>query len=84
MSSTYSIKWHEDALDDLRRLDKPTARRIVNKVSTTLIQSPRDLGKPLQGPLKGLFRYRIGDYRVVYLVQDDKLVILVVRVGHRR
>ena len=84
MSSTFEVRWHEDALDDLRTLDRPVARRIVDKVESTLSKNPKALGQALKGPLKGLRRYRVGNYRVVYLIEEGKLLILVVRVRHRK
>ncbi|MEA2888015.1 MAG: mRNA interferase RelE/StbE [Bradyrhizobium sp.] len=45
---------------------------------------PRRLGQPLTGDRQGLWRYRVGDYRIVAAIEDDRLVVLVVTVGHRR
>jgi len=80
----YSIQWHDKALDDLQHFDKPIAVRIISKVQETLSQDPIRLGKPLRGQFKGLYRYRIGDYRVIYRVDQGTVIIFVVRVGHRR
>ena len=49
---------------DLRRLDKPAARRILDKIEQDLATNP-DRGAPLSGELHGLYRYRVGDYRIV-------------------
>ena len=48
-----------------------------------LARNPR-LGKPLKGPLRDLWSYRVGDYRVVYEIQRGALVVLVLAIGHRR
>jgi mRNA interferase RelE/StbE len=45
---------------------------------------PRRLGQALTGDRKGLWRYRVGDYRIVAAIEDDRFVVLVVAVGHRR
>jgi mRNA-degrading endonuclease RelE of RelBE toxin-antitoxin system len=45
---------------------------------------PRRLGQPLTGDRHGFWRYRVGDYRIVAAIEDDRLVVLVVTVGHRR
>jgi mRNA interferase RelE/StbE len=45
---------------------------------------PLTLGKPLQGDLKGLWRYRVADYRLICSIQDQRLLVLALRVGHRR
>ena len=66
---------------DLRRLDKPAARRILEKIEHDLAANP-DRGAPLTGEFRGLFRYRVGDYRIVYSKIPDG--ILVLRIGHRR
>ena len=66
---------------DLRRLDKPVARRILEKIERDLAAHP-EAGLPLGGDFRGLFRYRIGDYRVIYSKVPEGLLIL--RVGHRK
>jgi len=70
-------------LDDL---DKPVSQRIVKFLRERVekLDHPRQLGEPLKGPLRDYWRYRIGDYRVVCLLEHDRLVVLVLRVGHRR
>ena len=47
------------------------------------LANPRDLGEALTGPLRTFWKYRVGHYRVIVDIQDDELVILVVRIGHR-
>jgi mRNA interferase RelE/StbE len=80
----YAVRWLEAAQDDLLKLGKAEAIRIVKKVETHLIQDPVRIGKPLRRNLKGLFKYRIGNYRVIYQIQQNELMIIVARVGHRR
>ncbi len=81
---SYKVAWHEDALEDLRSLDKSRAREIVGKADDYLSEDPLVLGKPLKGIFRGLFRYRCGDYRVIYSIdrQEERLVVLTV--GHRK
>jgi len=67
----------------LRKLDRPVARRIVETTEARLAAHPRKLGKPLRGPVRDLYRFRIGDHRVVYQLRESELVILIVRVAHR-
>jgi mRNA interferase RelE/StbE len=81
---TYTVRWDEEALEDLQSLDKAEAKRIVKKIESHLAQEPIKLGKPLTGPLSGLYRYRIGHYRVIYEVRKQELIVVVVRVGHRK
>ena len=66
---------------DLRRLDKPAARRILDKIEQDLATNP-DRGAPLSGELRGLYRYRVGDYRIVYSKIPEGILIL--RIGHRK
>ena len=69
----------------LRRLDRQTAQRIVDYMDqrVSVLENPRDLGQALSGPLGGLWRYRVGGYRVICDIQDRALRVLVVRVGRR-
>ena len=57
-------------------------RYLRQRIATT--QDPRRFGRALTGDLKGLWRYRVGDYRIVASIEDDRFVVLVVTVGHRR
>lgn len=75
------------ALKVLKQLDPPLARRILAFLQQRLapLDDPRSLGAALQGSrFAGLWRYRVGDYRIIARLQDDTLHILVVHIGHRR
>lgn len=80
---SYGILWHENALKDLKKIDKDQARPIIEKVEQYLIKDPYRLGKPLTGHLKGFFRYRTGKYRVIYTIKEKELIILVLKIGKR-
>lgn len=79
------IDYTDTAKEQLRKLDKPIARRIVDFMDERISVSdnPRQSGKALTGPLGGLWRYRVGDYRVICDIQDGALRVLVVEVGNR-
>ena len=79
---SFSIRIKESAARELRRVAKPDRTRIVAAIDR-LAEIPH-LGAALKGDLRGLRRLRVGDYRVVYEVRDEELVVLVVRVAHRR
>jgi len=81
---TYTVRWDSEALEDLDELGHAEARRIVGKVESHLVKDPLNLGKPLSGNLSGLYRYRIGDYRVLYQLVREEIIIDVVAVGHRK
>ncbi len=79
---SYSIRIKESAAKELKRVVKPHRTRIVAAIDR-LAETPH-LGAALKGGLRGLRRLRVGGYRVVYEVRDDELVVLAVRVAHRR
>ncbi len=81
----WEIRLDAKAEKDLSKLDKPIAKRITRflREKVSLADNPRQRGKSLTGNLSGLWRYRIGDYRVIAEIQDDKLVVLAVKIGHR-
>lgn len=82
----WKIDYTDTAKKQLRKLDKPTARRIIDyldeRIST--LENPRSTGKALTGPFGNFWRYRIGDCRVICDIQDNILQILVVQLGNRR
>ena len=65
---------------DLKHLDKSTALRIMERIESDLADNP-EKGAPLSGKFKGLYRYGAGDYRVIYAVSGDSIIVL--RIGHR-
>ena len=69
----------------LRKLDKQNAQRILDYMDRRIapLENPRDLGKALTGPLGELWRYRVGNYRIICDIQDGALLVLVVRIGKR-
>ena len=71
---------------EFKKLDHYTKRMIKSWIIKNLqgCEDPRLHGKALTGDKKGLWRYRIGDYRLICSIQDDKLIILALSVGHRR
>ncbi|MBW2262795.1 MAG: type II toxin-antitoxin system RelE/ParE family toxin [Deltaproteobacteria bacterium] len=78
----YSLKIKGSAAKEIRRLSPEDRSRVVAAIDG-LKEQPH-LGTLLKGQLTGLRRLRVGCYRVIYEVQDDVLVVLVLRVGHRR
>ena len=81
----WTIEVSEKAFRALRKMDKQTARRIRNELSEIArLEDPRSRGKALTGNLAGVWRYRVGDYRILCDINDGRLVILMVDVAHRR
>lgn len=81
---TYRVEWSERAVKQLDKLDRQVAGMIVRFMADRVdgIEDPRTIGKPLRGA--HLWRYRVGDYRVLCQIDDHIMVVLVVELGHRR
>ncbi len=82
----WTIEYADTAKKQLRKLDKIAARRIVDFMDERVAPSenPPGMGKALKGPLDDLWRYRVGDYRVLCDIQDGVLTVLVLHAGNRR
>lgn len=82
----YHVQFTESVYKTLSKLDKYTAKMLINWIKDKLegAEDPRIHGKALSGNLAGLWRYRVGDWRIIAKLEDDKLVILVLAIGHRR
>ena len=82
----WTIDYTDKAIVQLSKLDRQSAKRFMKFLDERLAQldDPRSTGKALTGPLGGLWRYRIGDYRVIRSIEDAILKILVVEAGHRK
>ena len=83
----WSVEIDAAAAKELRKLDPPVARRLLaflrQRVAT--LDDPRSIGEALRGDDLGRFwKYRLGDYRIVVRLVDQRLVVIVVRIGHRR
>lgn len=83
-SKDWSVEFSEIGKKSLAKLD-PSVQRLIRKTLTAIAATnqPRSRGKVLKGNLAGLWRYRIGDWRVIADIQDERLVIVAVDVGHR-
>ena len=81
----WTVELSSGAERQLRKLDPATARRLGMYLRRLVAETadPRERGKALTGPMTGLWRYRVGDYRLVCELMEQRLVVLVVRLGHR-
>jgi mRNA interferase RelE/StbE len=81
----WRIEFVPAAAKELKKLGKSEAARIITTLEKRIavLDDPRTLGSALTGELGGLWRWRIGDYRVIARIEDERITILVVRVGHR-
>lgn len=83
----WTIEYHTLVQKEMRKINPETRRRIRSFLHERLaaLDDPRQTGAALQGSELGNFwRYRVGDYRIICDIQDHKLVVLVVEIGHRR
>lgn len=83
---TYSVATTERFDREFRKLDRYTQRMIKGWIEANLsgTDDPRRVGKALTANRSGQWRYRVGDYRLICEIEDSKLVILALSVGHRR
>ncbi|MCE8163448.1 MAG: type II toxin-antitoxin system RelE/ParE family toxin [Candidatus Moeniiplasma glomeromycotorum] len=80
----YRVVWTKSAQKGLKKLDFSISEKLVYKVENYLTKNPWKFGKPLVGGYKGCYRYRMGDFRMIYQVKEKELIILVLRAGHRK
>lgn len=82
----YKVEYTPKAVKQLAKLDKATRKLIYAWIDKNLqdCENPRQHGKGLTANKSGQWRYRVGDYRIIADIQDEKIVILVLSIGHRR
>jgi mRNA interferase RelE/StbE len=82
----WNVEVSPRAQKQLDELDRPVARRISKFLYERIgkLNDPRQIGERLQGTLSEFWRYRVGDYRIICSLEHERLVVLVLRIGHRR
>ena len=82
----YTVEFSQNALKQIKKLDKNIAALIIGWIEKNLenCDDPRIHGKGLTANRSGQWRYRVGDYRILADIDDEKITVLVVSVGHRR
>ena len=82
----WTVEINEFAEKQLGKLDRPVQKRLLDWMNDRLdgCKDPRHFGESLKGDLSGLWRYRIGDYRLICELHDNRLVVLAIAIGHRR
>ena len=85
-SLIWTVEFDDAAAKELRKLDRQAQQVILRyfreRIATD--EDPRRFGKPLSRELAGLWRYRINNYRMICNIEDNKLTVLVLSVGHRK
>ncbi len=82
----WSVEFNDTAKRQLRKMDRQWQGKILNHLEDEILplDDPTSRGKALTGAKQGLWRYRIGDYRVICTIEDQTLLIMIVEDGHRR
>jgi mRNA interferase RelE/StbE len=80
------VEFDDRARRELRKLDPKTQQEILRYLRERVAGSadPRQFGKPLRMNLAGLWRYRVGNYRLICRIEEQRLVVLILKIGHRR
>ncbi len=83
---TWKVEYAESVQKDIRKIDAQDRKRIRDfiEVKVAGLDDPRTLGKPLVGSFSGLWRYRVGNYRIIASIEDQDVQILIVKVAHRK
>lgn len=83
----WQIEFDPDALKELKKIDRPVQKRLLGFLRDRLspLDDPRSLGEALSGARLGSYwKYRVGDWRIVCDIQDQRIVVRVLRIGNRR
>ena len=82
----WNVELTATALKQLKRIDRKWQSEILDYLEDEIavLDNPRKRGKPLLRDKKGLWRYRVGDYRIICQILDKDLVLVVVTIGHRK
>jgi mRNA interferase RelE/StbE len=85
-SKPWTVEFDDRARRELRKLDAKIQKTILHFLRERVASSedPRRFGKPLRRNLAGLWRYRVEDYRLICRLEDQRIVVLVLQIGHRR
>ena len=79
----YKVEYAKGVVKDLRCLPKNTRQKALEIIEKELAADPHQ-GRPLTGTYKGLWKYRMGDYRIIYSIETARLVVFVLRIRHRK
>ncbi len=83
---TWKVEFEKEALKELKKLDQQQAKQILKYLFERITgnEDPQRFGEALKHNLSGLWKYRIGDYRVICNIESQTMIVLVVRIGHRK
>ena len=86
MNAAWRVEFDDAAAKELRKLDRQAQKDILRYLRQRIAtpEDPRRFGQPLRHELSSLWRFRVSNYRIICNIEDDKLIVLVVRVAHRK
>ena len=76
----YRVDYKRSVFNDIKKIDRPVAERIIHEIESELAKNP-ETGETLTGRFRGLYKYRVGNWRVIYSILSDSVLIL--RIRHR-
>jgi len=83
MNQTWKVLYHPEVDRDLRRIGKSRAKRAIKAIDEKLVTEPETFGAPLCKGLAGLRKLRVGDVRIVYRVEKQRIEVLIITIGKR-
>ena len=83
MPSIYKIFFDDKVIKDLKKIDKTWQTKIIQKIETVLTKNPHN-GKKLVGNLSDYYKLRVGNYRIIYKIIDNKVSVEVIKIKHRK
>lgn len=86
MSLVYKVEYSQEAIRQIKKLDKQISKRILTWLDQRIVncENPRLWGEALVGEFSGLWKYRIGTFRLICEIKDERLIVIVVELGHRK
>ncbi len=83
---SYKIEFSDIAVKNLRKMDSASRKKVLEYIKDVIskVDNPRLIGKSLVGNLKGLWRYRTGNFRILCQITDQQMLILIVKIAHRK
>ena len=83
MPLAYTLQIDDKVIKDLKKIDKTWQKRILTKIKTSLLENPYS-GKKLVGNLSHFWRIRVGDYRIIYAIEEEIVTVEVIKIKHRK
>lgn len=86
MSLVYKVEYSQEAIRQIKKLDKQISKRILDWLDQRIVncENPRLWGEALVGEFSVLWKYRIGTFRLICEIKDERLIVIVVELGHRK